>query len=174
MYCKECGHEVNEGDFCSNCGANLIETASPKYAGFWIRFAASFIDGIIIGIPIFVISSILGIFSVFSSTDVNTNVYKESLLILDLFLYVGTLMISVLYYAGMHASKLQGTLGKVIVGIKVTDLNGRRISFGRALGRFFATILSSILYIGYIMAAFTQRKQSLHDMIAGTVVIYKK
>ena len=112
MYCKECGHEVNEGDFCSNCGANLIETANPKYAGFWIRFAASFIDGIIIGIPISVISSILGIFSIFSSTDVNTNVYKESLLILDLFLYIGTLMISVLYYAGMHASKWQGTLRK--------------------------------------------------------------
>ena len=174
MYCKECGHEVNEGDFCSNCGANLVETANPKYAGFWIRFAASFIDGIIIGIPIFFISFILGVFSIFSSTNVNTNVYEESLLILDLFLYIGALMISVLYYAGMHASKWQGTLGKVIVGIKVTDLDGRRISFGRALGRFFATILSSILYIGYIMAAFTQRKQSLHDMIAGTVVIYKK
>lgn len=174
MYCKECGHEVNGEDFCLNCGASIVETVNPKYAGFWIRFVASFIDGIIISIPIFVIAFILGVFSIFSSTDVDTAVYEKSQLILDLFLYLGSLMISVLYYAGMHASKWQGTLGKMIVGIKVTDLNGKRISFGRALGRFFATILSSILYIGYIMAAFTQKKQSLHDMIAGTIVVYKK
>lgn len=174
MYCKECGYEVGSGDFCSNCGASLVDTANRRYAGFWIRFAASFIDGIIIGIPIFIIAFILGIFSMFSSTEVNTDVYEESLLILNIFLYLGSLMISTLYYAGMHASKWQGTLGKMIVGIKVTDVHGKRISFGRSLGRFFATILSSILYIGYIMAAFTKKKQSLHDLIAGTVVVYKK
>lgn len=174
MYCKNCGQEVNEGDVCSNCGASLVETINPKYAGFWIRFAASLIDGIIIGIPICIIAFILGIFSMATATDVNTDVYEQSQIILIIFLYVGAFMISVLYYAGMHASKWQGTLGKMIVGIKVTDLNGRRISFGRALGRWFAMILSGILYIGYIMAAFTQKKQSLHDMIAGTVVVYKK
>lgn len=172
MNCKDCGYEVTEGDFCSNCGASSDKTA--KYAGFWIRFVASFIDSIIIGIPISVIAFILGVFSIFSTSNVTDNVYEKSLMIIYIFLYFGSLMISVLYYSGMHASKWQGTLGKLIVGIKVSDLNGQRISFGRALGRYLATILSSIFFIGYIMAAFTQKKQSLHDLIASTVVVYKK
>lgn len=174
MYCKECVHEVNEGEFCSNCGANLVEAGKPRYAGFWIRFVASFIDGIIVGIPITVIAFILGVFTFITSSDVNAAMYEDTIAILYIFLYIGTLMISLLYYAGMHASKLQGTLGKIIVGIKVTDMNGKRISFGRSLGRFLATILSSVFYIGYIIAAFTEKKQSLHDLIAGTVVVYKK
>lgn len=174
MYCKECGHEVIDEDYCTNCGASLVESENIKYAGFWIRFAAYFIDGIIIGIPISLIAVALGVLPIFSTNDVNTTLYAQSLFILDMFFYISLLMISVLYYAGMHASKWQGTLGKMIVGIKVTDLNGQRISFGRSLGRFFATILSMIFFIGYIMAAFTNKKQSLHDRIAGTVVVYKK
>ena len=72
----------------------------------------------------------------------------------------------------MESSSLQATLGKMIFGMKVTDLNGNRISFARATGRHFAKYLSSmILFIGYIMAGFTERKQALHDMIAGTLVI---
>lgn len=174
MYCKECGNEVSNGDFCVNCGARFNELENTKYAGFWIRFVASFIDGIIIGIPVFIIAFILGIFSLLSTNEVNMSVYEDSFLILYIFLWFSSLMLSTLYYAGMHASKWQATLGKMIVGIKVTDLKGQRISFGRSLGRFFATILSSILYIGYIMAAFTVKKQALHDIIASTVVVYKK
>lgn len=173
MYCKECGHEVNEGEFCSNCGAALVE-AEPKYAGFWIRFVAAVIDGIIVGIPVSIIAFVLGVFTLFSSADVNTAMYDDTIAILYAFLSIGSLMISILYYAGMHASKWQATVGKLIVGIKVTGLNGQRISFGRAIGRYLATILSSVLYIGYIIAAFTEKKQSLHDLIAGTVVVYKK
>jgi uncharacterized RDD family membrane protein YckC len=72
----------------------------------------------------------------------------------------------------MESSVKQGTVGKMILGIKVTTINGGRISFARATGRFFAKILSSLfLFIGYIMAAFTQRKQALHDIIAETLVI---
>ena len=78
MYCKECGNEVSSGDFCANCGARLTELENMKYAGFWIRFVASFIDGIIIGIPVFIIAFILGIFSLFSSNEVDTSVYEDS------------------------------------------------------------------------------------------------
>ena len=75
------------------------------------------------------------------------------------------------YYAGMESSSRQATIGKSIMGIYVTDLDGQRISFLRATGRYFAKILSAlILMIGFIMAAFTARKQALHDMIAGTLV----
>jgi Tfp pilus assembly major pilin PilA len=72
----------------------------------------------------------------------------------------------------MQSSSRQATLGKMALGIKVTSAEGERISFLRATGRYFATILSGlILMIGYLLAAFTQRKQALHDMIAGTLVV---
>ncbi|MGA9497765.1 MAG: RDD family protein, partial [Terriglobales bacterium] len=76
-----------------------------------------------------------------------------------------------LYEAFMESSSYQATLGKMIFGMKVTDLYGNRISFGRATGRHFAKWLSGmILGIGYIMVAFTERKQGLHDLLAGTLV----
>jgi len=79
-----------------------------------------------------------------------------------------------LYFALMESSSKQATLGKMMIGVIVTDTDGNRISFGRASGRYFAKIPSAIiLMIGYIMAAFTKRKQALHDMMAGCLVIRK-
>jgi len=76
-----------------------------------------------------------------------------------------------IYEAAMESSSKQATLGKMALGLKVTDEQGRRISFGRATARYFSKIISGmILLIGYIMAGFTARKQALHDMIAGTLV----
>jgi len=76
-----------------------------------------------------------------------------------------------LYEAFLESSSYQATLGKMIFGMKVTDLNGDRISFERATGRHFAKWLSGvILCIGYIMVGFTERKQGLHDLLAGTLV----
>ena len=72
----------------------------------------------------------------------------------------------------MESSSRQATLGKMALGLKVSDLKGNRISFARASGRHFAKIVSGmILLIGYIMAGFTNRKQALHDMIAETLVL---
>jgi uncharacterized RDD family membrane protein YckC len=77
-----------------------------------------------------------------------------------------------IYEASMESSTKQATIGKMALGLKVTDLAGRRISFARATGRHFAKLVSGmILLIGYIMAGFTERKQALHDMIAGTLVV---
>jgi uncharacterized RDD family membrane protein YckC len=77
-----------------------------------------------------------------------------------------------LYYALMESSAKQATVGKMALGIIVTDLEGRGIGFGRATGRYFAKILSAlILGIGFLMAAFTERKQGLHDMVASTLVV---
>src|SRR5208283_3281564 len=86
-------------------------------------------------------------------------------------LFALTIGASWLYEALMLSSSYQATLGKMIFGMKVTDLNGNRLSFAHATGRHFAKWLSGmILGIGYIMVAFTERKQGLHDLIAGTVV----
>jgi uncharacterized RDD family membrane protein YckC len=74
----------------------------------------------------------------------------------------------------MESSPFQATIGKVAVGIYVADLQGQRISFGRATGRFFGKILSgAILLIGYLMAGFTEKKQALHDTMAGCLVLVK-
>ena len=78
------------------------------------------------------------------------------------------------YYAIMESSPQQGTLGKMAVGIAVTDLKGNRISFGRATGRYFCMYLTAItLFIGYIIAAFTGKRQTIHDMIASCLIIKK-
>ena len=81
-------------------------------------------------------------------------------------------VIALLYEPVMNSSVYQGTLGKLAVGIKVTDLNGQRISFARSLGRYFSKILSGLLlYIGYLMIAFDSKKRGLHDKMAGTFVV---
>jgi len=80
-----------------------------------------------------------------------------------------------LYYALMESSSLQGTLGKLAMASIVTDLDGDRVSFLRATGRYFGKIVSHItLLIGFLMAAFTERKQALHDLMAGCLVIQKE
>src|SRR5690606_39624084 len=77
-----------------------------------------------------------------------------------------------LYFSLMESSRHQATLGKMALGIKVVDAHGRRLSFIHALGRWFAAALSYLtLYIGFLMAAFTDRKRALHDMAAGTLVV---
>jgi uncharacterized RDD family membrane protein YckC len=75
----------------------------------------------------------------------------------------------------MESSQYQGTLGKMALGLIVTDLQGRPLSFARASGRFFGKIITGMIPfgIGYIMAGFTEKKQALHDMIAGCLVLRK-
>ena len=83
-----------------------------------------------------------------------------------------SVLINVSYYALMESSKHQATLGKMALGLKVVDIYGRPISVGRAYGREFAKILSALIcLIGYIMAGFSAKKQALHDLIAGTLIV---
>lgn len=79
-----------------------------------------------------------------------------------------------LYFALMESSRHQATIGKIALGIKVVDQYGHRLSFTHALARWFAAALSYLtLYIGFLMAAFTQKKQALHDLVAATMVVDK-
>ena len=99
-----------------------------------------------------------------------TTAVMDYLLIISL---IGFLLVW-LYYAGMESSGMQATLGKRVMGLKVTDVDGDQIGFGTATGRFLGKMISGlILGIGYIMAAFTPKKQALHDMIAGTVIVMR-
>jgi uncharacterized RDD family membrane protein YckC len=151
-----------------------------EYAGFWWRFLAYIIDSIIIStiswifiLPIF---AIMGI-SIFSMKQSGYNMDDPTL-------FLGTFLMAIipiaiistaaqwLYFALMESSKHQGTVGKLVLKIKVTDTSGNRIAFARATGRYFGKILSGmIMLIGYIMAGFTERKQALHDILANCYVI---
>ncbi|KAF1712107.1 transporter [Pseudoxanthomonas kalamensis DSM 18571] len=136
------------------------------YAGFWKRVAASIIDSLIVGIAGGLTAEALGgIFGDLSGSGA-LGTYVGTLLL--------TLCINVFYYAGFHSGFVYATPGKMAVGIKVARSDGEPIGFLRGVARYFALFLSSlILCIGYLMAAFTARKQALHDMICDTVVVDK-
>ncbi|WP_237714110.1 RDD family protein [Novosphingobium sp. Rr 2-17] len=137
--------------------------------GFWWRVLAYIIDAIILSIVGSILGRIVG-FSMMpmSGMGANANLFASG----AMFGVFGlSVVLNWIYFAGMESSKFQGTVGKLAIGLVVTDMHGDRISFMRATGRYFAKILSGIiLSIGFIMVAFTQRKQGLHDLIASTLV----
>jgi uncharacterized RDD family membrane protein YckC len=147
-----------------------------NYAGFWPRVIASALDSMILGIITtlisFPITLVIGILYISSSGDTSAT-ENGSLDAIDMLVrLVVNILIYWLYFAFMESSPKQATFGKQAMKIYVTDLQGNRISFARATGRHFGKALSSlILYIGYIMAAFTDKKQALHDMMAGCLVV---
>jgi uncharacterized RDD family membrane protein YckC len=150
------------------------------YAGFWLRFVAVLVDFILIYfvrrlifLP-FGIEAGMGMHGLFHGRHPQD--FGELLPLLGLVIRVAIIsaILQWLYFSLMESSVWQATIGKKLLGLTVTDLEGRRISFGRATGRYFAKILSTlILFIGYLMAGFTEKKQALHDMIAGTLVLRK-
>ena len=159
---------------------------NSNYAGFWMRFLALLIDGIIVGIVYsFLIAPLLA-FMGFGFASAAENFESGNMTDAEAMGMMGfvsgaivvvsmvTQVIYILYFAIMESSKYQGTLGKMALGIQVTTAEGEKLNFGQALLRNLGKIVSQvILYIGFIMAAFTQKKQALHDLIAGTLVVKK-
>jgi len=151
--------------------------AEATPGGFWRRVLASFIDSILLNIlnlP-FAILWVWGHAESMTGSELTPDMAPEQIAgILGGYLLAGTtgFLISWVYSAGLECSSAQATLGKMALGLKVTDGHLRRMSFGRASGRFFAKLASNLTFgIGYLVAAFTARKRALHDMIAGTLVI---
>jgi uncharacterized RDD family membrane protein YckC len=203
MFCTRCG-SVNEdpAKFCKGCGSPLDQpatgaaaavsatplNASPapvvaqpasqfRYAGFWRRFVAMIIDGLVFS-PVFLIFFAgSGLFGLITGATATRDMEGIAGALFGLGILAGILVMIVgnwLYHTLMECSRHQATLGKMALGIKVTDMNGNRISFARANGRFFGKLLSgAVMNIGYIMAAFTVQKQALHDMLAGCLVVLK-
>ncbi|MCS4278210.1 RDD family protein [Stenotrophomonas rhizophila] len=145
----------------------VVSGQDVVYAGFWKRYAAYFIDYILLTVVTLPLSMIINVMGVSSGSE-------GMQVALTLVVMLLSMVISIGYYAGFHASRGGATLGKMAVGIKVVRGTGERISFLRAFCRYLATIVSSlILMIGFIMAAFTERKQALHDMMCDTLVVDK-
>ena len=149
--------------------------AAETYAGFWKRFAAAIIDGIVTGIGGLVVIGPLIALMILSATSARGEPDMEALGdALDGVANLLGLLIGWIYSAAMESSPLQATLGKMALQIKVTDLDGARVSFGKATGRHFAKFVSALLLFGgFVMAAFTAKKQGLHDLMAGCLVVNK-
>jgi uncharacterized RDD family membrane protein YckC len=147
------------------------------YAGFWLRFVAWFIDRIVLQFAGSIITlpfaASMGIRELMRSHPSSPEDFIPLFENMRKFFLI-ILVLEWLYYALLESSAWQATLGKKALGLEVTDLAGARITFGRATGRYFARYISFFtIGIGYIMAGLTEKKQALHDMIAGTLVIRK-
>ncbi|KAF1015003.1 MAG: hypothetical protein GAK31_02491 [Stenotrophomonas maltophilia] len=148
---------------------HVVHAGDVVYAGFWKRVAAYLIDYVIVTVATWIIAAVVLLAVGGASGFSPGNTAGVAAQLLNVFL---SLALGIGYYAGFHASAGGATPGKMAIGIKVVRANGERISFMRGVGRFFGSILSSlILCIGFVMAAFTERKQGLHDMICDTVVV---
>jgi uncharacterized RDD family membrane protein YckC len=155
-----------------------VAAPTVKYAGFWLRFVAFIVDVIVLGFIGFAVT-----IPFMASLPMGALMHgrppmspEEWAPFVGMFgrLVLIRFVINWLYYALLESSAWQATLGKKALGLEVTDLEGRRVSFARASGRFFGKILSTlILFIGFFMIGFTARKQGLHDILAGTLVMRK-
>jgi len=183
--CFECGKSFNPDDMirykdtwvCASCKPIFVQKlkeglkipgTAMDYAGFWIRFLAKLIDGIIQGGIVFISGAIFGFVLI-------PAVGSESGLAILLSLLMNVVNIGLgVAYTTFFLGKYAATPGKMACGLKVVTSDGGKVSYARALGRHFAEILSGLIFaIGYIMAAFDEEKRSLHDRICDTRVIKK-
>jgi len=175
QFCAECGRAFRSEDMvsygqhwvCAGCKEvffqRIREGGAPagvlRYAGFWIRFGARLIDGVIVHIGIYAVGFLVGLGGL-----------AHAVLVAMVFSSIGVPMAYEVYFLGRHGA----TPGKMAVGLRVVMSDGAPPSYGRAFGRFFAYLLSRItLYIGCIIAAFDEEKRALHDHICDTRVVFK-
>jgi uncharacterized RDD family membrane protein YckC len=189
-FCPSCGTPVPRPPLGSapatgtspHAGVGAIAYASNvTYAGFWLRFVAHLVDNLLVGfvavalfIPFFVLMGGAAILVSFPRDGGHPEPAQVAAFLALIFSFVGiAIILQWLYYAYLESGEKQATWGKQMLCLYVTDLSGNRISFGRASGRFFAKMITALipLWIGYIMAGFTERRQALHDMIASCLVL---
>jgi uncharacterized RDD family membrane protein YckC len=161
-------------------GAMPVNYYSPNpytmvaYAGFWLRFVALIIDSVILSVLGAVVGFIIGLVMGMAMAN-NGMVPTQRIAVIQLVAQLVGMLLNFLYYTLMESSSGQATLGKRALNLQVTNLQGGRISYGQAVGRYFGKILSGLIIgIGFMMAGFTERKQGLHDMLAGTLVIRQR
>lgn len=144
---------------------------TPNYASFWQRVGAYLIDFLLITAVTCPLGMAMGAFAAIAQRGGDEGAQVMSLA-MQMIVNVISIVAGWLYFALLESSSWQGSVGKKVLGLRVTDEYGNRIGFGRATGRHFAKIISSLIcLIGFIMAAFTEKQQALHDMIAGTLVL---
>jgi uncharacterized RDD family membrane protein YckC len=189
QFCQSCGLTLSSGLAPNQAAAPArayaaappvayVAAPAAPYGGFWIRLLAHLLDHVIlsaVAAPLFFIMVLPSIIRIAHEAEQNQEPSPEMIvaIVSSAFVYIALAFVGQwLYEALLTSSSWQGTIGKRVLRLKVVDESGNRIGFGRATGRFFAKILSSMFFcIGYIMIGFTERKRGLHDMLAGTVVM---
>jgi uncharacterized RDD family membrane protein YckC len=189
-FCAACGQPVATLPSLSPPAAIQPSYAVPVvpapyggvvYAGFWLRFVAYLIDSFITGIgfvilviPLAVLTGMTSFFGRISSGD---DISNDAAIYTIIAFFAGllgiVLIVHWLYFAWSESSSWQATVGKKMLNLKVTDMEGQPVTFARASGRFFGKIITGMipLGIGYILAGFTEKKQAVHDMIASCLVV---
>ena len=141
---------------------------TPAYAGFWMRVLAYIIDSLVLSVVFVPLGIVIGVVLLGSGIDENSPLFQLINLSSNGISIIG----GWLYHGFTESSSWQGSVGTKALGLRVTDMNGDRISFARATGRYFGKILSGMIcFVGFVMVAFTEKKQGLHDMLAGTLVL---
>src|SRR3546814_453296 len=137
---------------------------APRYAGFWLRAVAWLVDAAILSFAGWIASGLLGMSVMTASPERLFLAYQLPGLV--------WMLGGWLYYAGLEASTLQATPGKMVLGLAVTDMAGDPPRFAQTSIRYWCKILSALfVMIGFVMIAFTARKQALHDIMAGCLVV---
>ena len=158
------------------------EVPRVEYAGFWLRLFAFVIDNVIVGvgfvlilIPVIFLTPLRNLLSEIHFNEDPSDVGFVAFIGLIFLAATVSLLVTWLYHALMESSEWQATVGKKALGMVVTDMEGKRVTFWRSTGRHFGKMLTNLIpmFIGYIMAGFTEKKQTLHDMLAGCVVLHK-
>lgn len=151
----------------------------PRYASFWERFMAIMVDGFLITVGLIGLSIILGIIiQPLTQSEVvgQTPEYAFGYAVgtaLALMLFTGLPLLTWLYFAVLEGSAQHATIGKRIMGIRVTTVQFEPVGFGLATLRFMAKLLSTVTVFGFIMAGFTDKRQALHDLMTSTIVVKK-
>jgi uncharacterized RDD family membrane protein YckC len=190
LKCRRCGQVLRDGTrACTSCGEPVDHAsagsepgaaASPAlevrrsavYAGFWLRAVAYVLDSLLLGFAVgFLILMPLmerGAIPKDNPWALFTGAVTRQVIAIQLLVT----MVSWLYFASFESSAWQATPAKRLLGLAVTDLRGQRIGFARASGRYFGKLLSGTLFfVGFLMAGLTPRKQALHDLLAGCLVL---
>ena len=184
MICSTCQSEIlGDAKFCNRCGASVRIVPAVRYAGFWLRVLAVFIDLILLA-PAIELGKEICFLAVWQNSQrivaappedrTRAEDLATSLAMWRQVADFGTMVffIGAPYYILTECSALQGTLGKRVLGLRVADLDGRRLRLGRASLRYAGRLVSAMPWqFGFVMAGFTSKKQALHDMLARTVVV---
>ncbi len=192
MFCPNCGkRSPDDSEYCQKCGITFypapVMTEDPvitrftggnveEYAGFWQRLVAAIIDYFIlisIGMVFAFITGFIFTLIMFMAGFKISEIEKIYTLIPDPLVLSITFLIMWLYFAVFEASGMGATPGKKILGMNVVGQYGDPIGFWQATKRFWCKLISSVFMIGFIMIAFHERKQGLHDLLAGTYVVTK-
>lgn len=186
MYCSRCGAWMSDDiAACATCGA--ARSASPAapgapsppaaaatrattgaatfvYGGFWRRAVGLLVDELVLFFPGAVLRVVLGLDAMGSGSDWSGPTEAWAL--------AATVALAMAYHAVLASSAFEGTLGQRLLDLRVCDAGGRRLSFARALARSFAYWMSPLTCgLGWLIMLWTPRRQALHDLVCGTLVV---